>query len=158
MKEPKSLPADYDEKLMEAEFEEGYKIMCAINEPFHKKMDTIFKMKKITSYTFVEKTKLNRQYYSKFRAEGYIPRMDTFISMCMGLNLDLPTAESLLASMRLGFDKTDRRHCAYMFLLTHYQGLCIDDCNKILRKLGFDDEKHLLGTFNKEDREENKKK
>ena len=46
MKEPKSLPANYDEKLMEAEFEEGYKIMCAINEPFHKKMDTIFKMKK----------------------------------------------------------------------------------------------------------------
>ena len=54
--------------------------------------------------------------------------MSTFIAVCMGLNLDLPAAESLLASLSLGFEKTDRLDCAYMFLLTHYQGLCVEDC------------------------------
>lgn len=148
-----SLPDDYNEFKMKEQFEDSYEILCALNAPFDEKIEKIFKMRKVNAAIFTEKTHLHRQYYSKFRAKGYIPRMDTFISMCMGLNLDLAMAESLLASLRLGFDKTDRRHCAYIFLLTHYQGLCIEDCNKILRELGFSEEKHLLGTFTKEDRE-----
>lgn len=47
--------------------------------------------------------------------------------MLIGLNLDLFAAESLLSSLSLGFYKTDRLDYAYMYLLTHYQGLCIED-------------------------------
>lgn len=154
MEKLKYLPDNYNEQDMKEQFEESYYILCSINETFDVKMEKIFKLKKINAAIFVERTGLLRQYYSHFRAKKYIPRMDTFISMCMGLNLDLPTAESLLDSLRLGFEKTNRIHCAYMFLLTHYQGLCIDSCNEILCSLGINEEKYLLGTFTKEDREE----
>ena len=149
------LEENYNKEKMQEEFEESYKILCATNEPFHVKMEKIFKLKKINVAVFSERTELHRNYYTKFTKEGYIPRMSTFISMCMGLNLDLPAVESLLASLSLGFDKTSRLDCAYMFLLTHYQGLCINDCNRILRDLGIHEYKYLLGTFDKEDRNEN---
>lgn len=153
MEKIKSLPKDYNVASMKEEFEESYKILCAVNAPFYENMKKIFEIKEMNVNKFVERTHLHKRFYKDFTKEGYIPRMDTFISMCMGLNLDLATAESLLASMRLGFDKTDRRHCAYMFLLTRYQGLGIEDCNGILRDLGYNEEKYLLGTFTKEDRE-----
>ena len=130
MDKMKRLPEDYNEQEMQAQFEESYEILCKTNEPFHVKMEKIY----------------------EFKREGYIPRMSTFISMCMGFNLDLPAAESLLSSLSLGFEKTDRLDCAYMFLLTHYQGMCIEDCNKILRGLGITEEKYLLGSFAKDER------
>lgn len=146
MKHQKYLE-NYDTNIMTEQFEESYKILCEINEPFYIKMSKILDLKKINASIFTERTELHRNYYNKFKSPKYIPRMSTFISMCMGLNLDLPTAESLLASLSLGFEKTNRLDCAYMFLLTHYQGLCIDDCNRILKDLGFTDKKNLLGTF-----------
>lgn len=149
MIETKFLPEDYNEELMKKQFEDSYELLCETNEPFHIKMQKVFDKREINASKFVECTGLYRQYYSKFRSVGYVPNMNTFISVCMGLNLDLPTAESLLASLRHGFEKTNKLHCAYMFLLTHYQGLCIDDCNEILRSLGFVEEKYLLGSFEK---------
>lgn len=152
MDKMKRLPEDYNEQEMQAQFEESYEILCKTNEPFHVKMEKIYEFKKMTPYKFTESTELNRKFYNEFKREGYIPRMSTFISMCMGFNLDLPAAESLLSSLSLGFEKTDRLDCAYMFLLTHYQGMCIEDCNKILRGLGITEEKYLLGSFAKDER------
>lgn len=152
MEEEKYLPNDYDEERIKNDFEESYKILCETNQPFHIKMQRIFELKKINASIFADRTNLRRNYFSKFKKEGFIPKMSTFIAMCMGLNLDLPAAESLLASLSLGFEKTDRLDCAYMFLLTHYQGLCIEDCNTILRDLGINEPKYLLGTFGKDDR------
>lgn len=142
------LKDNYNEKAMEKKFTESYKIMCKLNEPFHEKMKKIYEYKSINNESeFMECTELGKGVYRKLVTKGYIPSMKTFMSMCMGLNLDLPTAESLLASLSLGFEKTDRLDCAYMFLLTHYQGLCIEDCNRILQKLGFKEAKELLGSF-----------
>lgn len=152
MEKEKYLPRDYDKKSMKDDFEESYKILCETNQPFHIKMQRIFELKKINASIFADRTCLSRNYYKNFKKEGYIPKMKTFISVCMGLNLDLPAAESLLASLSLGFEKTSRLDCAYMFLLTHYQGLCIEDCNTILRDLGINEPKYLLGTFGKDDR------
>lgn len=84
--------------------------------------------------------------------------MNALISVCMGLNLDLSTAESLLKPAKYGFDYTNKVHCAYMFLLIHYQGLCIDDCSQILHSLGITDEANLLGIFTSVDKEEKAKK
>lgn len=148
----KTLPKDYDEQKMKEQFEESYEILCKTNEPFHVKMAKIYEFKKMTPYKFTESTELSRKFYNEFKREGYIPRMSTFISMCMGFNLDLPAAESLLASLSLGFEKTDRLDCAYMFLLTHYQGMCIEDCNKILRGLGITEKRYLLGSFSNKKR------
>ena len=143
--------SNYTETSMKEQFEESYEILCKTNEPFHIKMKKIYEVKNLNADDFTECTGLHRNYYRKFIKKGYIPRMSTFISMCMGLNLDLPAAESLLASLSLGFEKTDRLDCAYMFLLTHYQGLCIEDCNTILNSLGVNEQKYLLGTFGKEE-------
>lgn len=154
----KYLPDNYDEEAVKEEFEESYDILCSINEPLHEKMRKIFERKGIDASGFVECTGLGRYYYYHFLEKGYIPKMDALIAVCMGLNLDFPTAESLLAPTKFGFDYTNRVHCAYMFLLTHYQGLCIDDCNRILRSLGITNEADLLGTFTSDDRKEKNKK
>lgn len=148
----KTLPEDYDSTSMKKEFEESYEILCATNEPFHVKMKKIYELKQIDSKVRFElKTGLHTKFYKEFIREGYIPRMNTFISMCMGFGLDLPAAESLLASLSLGFEKTNRLDCAYMFLLTHYQGMSIDDCNIVLKDLGFTEKKELLGSNYKEE-------
>lgn len=152
------LSEKYNKERMIARFEESYYILCKTNEPFHSKMEKIYEYKEMTSTKFVECTGLVRKYYGCFKKEGYIPAMKTFMSMCMGFNLDLAAAESLLASLSLGFDKTDKLHCAYMFLLTRYQGLCIEDCNTILRDLGFNQPSQLLGSFGKDERHYNLKK
>lgn len=148
------LPQNYDEISMKEDFEENYKILCAVNAPLHEKMHIIFDKKKIKVDKFVEYTGLGRYYYYHFLEEGYVPNMNALVAVCMGLNLDFPTAESLLASTKYSFDYTNRVHCAYMYLLTHYQGLCIEDCNKILCSLGITDKSNLLGTFTADDREE----
>jgi len=152
----KYLKEDFNEEEMKKAFDESYELLREVNEAFHVKMDTIYKRKNMNVNKFCNCTNLHRKFYKEFLKEGYIPRMNTFVSMCMGFSLDLPTAESLLASTRYSFDRRNRIHCAYMFLLTHYQGLCIEDCNKILNKLGIDEEKYLLGTFYRDDREERK--
>ncbi len=152
----KYLPDTYDEKAMKKEFEESYEILCSINKPLHEKMKKIFNKKNVDARQFVDCTGLGRYYYYHFMEEGYIPKMDALIAVSMGLNLDFPTVQSLLMSTKYSFDYTNRVHCAYMFLLTHYQGLCIEDCNKILRSLGITNEADLLGTFTSEDRKEKK--
>lgn len=153
----KYLKEDYDKKTMEEQFNESYEIMCKTNEPFHIKMNKIYEYKNMNKQKFVNRTGLHESFYSKFISKRYIPTMKTFMSMCMGFNLDLPAAESLLASLSLDFKKTNKLDCAYMFLLTHYQGLCIEDCNKILQDLGFNEAKELLGSFGIEENHYHKK-
>lgn len=152
----KYLPENFNMGNMKKAFDESYELLSEVNEAFHIKMEKIYKKKNMDVDMFCDCTNLHKKFYKEFLREGYIPRMDTFVSMCMGFGLDLATAESLLASTRFSFDRRNKIHCAYMFLLTRYQGLCIEDCNKILNELGIDEEKHLLGTFFKDDREERK--
>lgn len=154
---PSYLPEKFDMENMEKEFTENHKLLCEVDEAFHDKMKKIYKRKNMDEDKFCDCTNLHPKFYKAFLREGYIPRMDTFVSMCMGLSLDLATAESLLASTKYSFDRRNKIHYAYMFLLARFQGLCIEDCNKILNKLGIDEEKHLLGTFYKDEREERKK-
>lgn len=152
------LPDDFSEEIVKMQFEEGWNILRNINEPLHSKMKTIFKIKDINAKKFVECTGLPRHYFYDFQREGYVPEVTTLVSVCMGLNLDLPTAESLLAPTKFSFNYANKTHCAYIFLLTHYQGLCIEDCNKVLHILGIDKASDLLGTITADDRKEKNKK
>ena len=104
----KYLKDNYNEDVMKKKFNESYAIMCKLNEPFHEKMKKIYEHKSINKESeFMKRTELGKGVYRKFVTKGYIPSMKTFMSMCMGLNLDLPSAESLLASLSLGFEKTE---------------------------------------------------
>lgn len=151
------LPEKFNMENMKKAFNESYELLSKVNEAFHIKMEKIYKMKDMDVNKFCDCTNLHKKFYKEFLREGYIPRMDTFVSMCMGFGLDLATAESLLESTRFSFDRRNKIHCAYMFLLTRYQGLCIEDCNKILNELEINEEKYLLGTFYKDERQEMKK-
>lgn len=149
----KFLPDDFNEDDLKKDFEEEFDMLCSINEPLHEKMKKIYDAKKIDVKKFTERTELARHYYYDFCREGYIPNMFALVSVCMGLNLGLPVAESLLAPTKFGFNYTNKVHCAYIYLLTHYQGLCIEDCNKILMSLGIDKKADLLGSFSADERE-----
>ena len=147
MEKRKELSKDFNEDEMKKVFEEKYDMLCTINESFQEKIVKLFERNGINSSNFSRYTDLDRQFYYHFISKGYVPNMNTFVSMCMGLGLDLAMADSLLEALRHKFDRRNRVHCAYIFLLTNYQGLCIDDCNKILRGLGITDEKkELLGS------------
>lgn len=111
----KSLTEKHSMENMKKEFEESYELLSEVNEAFHIKMQKIYKKKNMDADKFCAYTDLHKKFYKEFLREGYIPRMDTFVSMCMGFGLDLATAESLLASTRFSFDKRNKIHCAYIF-------------------------------------------
>lgn len=143
------LGKDYDEEEIKAIFQKKYETMRKVNMPFHEAVKIHFEENGITSSNFSDRTDLDRQFYYNFISEDYVPNMNTFVTMCMGLGLDISEANALLEKIRYRFDYRNKVHCAYMFLLTNYQGLCVDDCNKILRALGITDErKELLGSKN----------
>lgn len=156
MYDGKYLPEDFNAEKMKEAFEDKYEMLCATNKPFHVKMEKIYKIRDIDSEEeFEERTELHKKFFREFIKPGYIPKMKTFVTVCMGLDIDFVTAESLLDSLSVKFDRTDRLHCAYMFLINNYQGLNIIDANKILKDLGFCEEKQLLGSFGKEERKNN---
>lgn len=152
MERQKVLSEKFSFEEMVQKFNDGYEDVKTANEKFHVKMKRIYERKNITKTQFANRTWLSEKFYNMFLSPTYMPSMSSFISMCMGLNLDLPTAESLLESLALRFNRTDKVDYAYMFLLTRYQGLNIEDCNKILIELGITDPDDLLGSFSIEDR------
>lgn len=152
MKKLKALDDNFSMQETIELFNESYEMLRLTNESFCQKMQKIYDKNNVTLTKFLDRTCLGRHFYDDFITPKYIPKMRSFISMCMGLNLDLPTAESLLESLSLRFDRTDKVDCAYMYLLTHHQGLNIEDCNKILKGLGIDKANDLLGTIPHDER------
>ena len=157
MSEIKYLPDDFDFDSMKSEYEENFAFLCASNEPFHIKMKRIYELTGVDKEDFEEHTGFYGNFFRYITKEDYTPSMSAFISMCMGLSLDYATAESLLSTVKVAFNKTDPLHCAYIYLLESHKGLNIEDCNKILKHLGFHEEKQLLGSFGLDERKKAKK-
>jgi hypothetical protein len=138
---------DWD--TLKKEFEEDYELEGKLDTPFYELMGEIFKDKGVTSgKEFSDRTGFDRTYYSLFRSKNYKPEMRTFITVCMALDIDIMKVMTLLDSIGAGFKKDNKIHYAYYYLALNYRGEDIENCNKILDKLGVQPE-YLLGRAKK---------
>ncbi len=102
-----------------------------------------------TYLSFEEKTGLSPNMFYRIKSqidEKDPPQRNTLFSLCVGYNLDLLTAQTLLRSLGLEFNHCNTRDYAYNFLLTRCRGKDVDECNEILKGLGLD-KKYFLGSF-----------
>lgn len=115
-------------------------------------------LKDETEGTFARKTGLSPNMFSRMR--NYIskdnpPKRTTLMSVCIGYEIDYPLAERLFDSLGVGFSYQNRRDYSYVYLLIHCRGKKIDECNELLKELGFE-EKDLLGSYARQPRQSRK--
>ncbi len=97
-------------------------------------------------YQFTEITGLSPSIYDRIKrcSDDYVPSLVTFMTLCMVYDLDLAMALLLRESFGYGFNRRNRVHRAYCFLLTNCRGKSISYCNKALEALKID-KKYYLG-------------
>lgn len=62
-------------------------------------------------------------------------KVPSYTAMAVGLELTLHETEEALSLSGLGYDNSDQTDCAYMYILSAFQGCSIDECNTVLKKL-----------------------
>jgi len=77
-------------------------------------------------------------------SDDYVPSLSTFMTLCMVYDLDLAMALMLRESFGYGFNRRNRIHRAYCYLLTSCRGKSISYCNQVLKTLKID-KKYFLG-------------
>lgn len=80
----------------------------------------------------------------KRRVENYVPSLPTFMTLCIVYDLDLTMALTLRESFGYGFNRRNRLHRAYIYLLVNCRGKSLSYCNKVLESLKIA-EKYYLG-------------
>lgn len=138
--------------INEEEFIEEFRKQFEYSKSTHKTFQEM--VEPIISHTnteiFCEKTELSPATFSRFKnphysktGDEYKPSIQALVAFCVGYNIDLPNAVAIRRSYGYTFNITDPVEYAYMYLITHYGGRPISECNELLRKLGFED-KYLL--------------
>lgn len=136
----------YEEwEKLEMEFKRDFENSTKYNKSFREQITEILEGE--TERSFSHKTELSENMLSRLRKqvdEKDPPQRSTLISVCVGYNLDLMMAQSLLYSLGLGFNRFNKRDYAYSFILTRCREKNIFECNEILKELGVE-KKYWLG-------------
>ena len=143
----KNRIAGYSKELEDIirEFRRDLENSKKINKSFREMIREILKDE--SDMSFMSRTDLSGNMLYRLRNqvdENDPPQRSTLISVCVGYDIDLMTALSLLDSLGLGFNRHNPRDYAYSFLLTRCRGKDVDECNEILKELGIS-EKYFLG-------------
>ena len=105
------------------------------HNPFSEIVFELMKKRKWNSSIFKDLTLLDVATYSRIiNQEDKKWKFETIVAVCVGLALNLRTAENLLASAGHTFGAS-KTHQAYKFLFTEFRGWPIDDCNAFLESL-----------------------
>lgn len=138
----------FDEwEKLEKEFCRDFANSTKYNKSFREMIREILEGE--TDMSFSYKTGLSPNMLSRLRNrvdKQDPPQRSTLLSVCIGYDLDLMMAQSLLYSLGLGFNRFSDRDYAYTFLLTRCRGKSIEECNEILEKLGVS-KKYWLGSY-----------
>lgn len=86
--------------------------------------------------TFVWKTNLGPNDYSRVKKPDYTFKMPALVAMGVGLGLDLQEMEEVLKLAGLYFKENDKEQQAYKYLFTGMYGKSIDECNEFLERVG----------------------
>ena len=137
-----------DEELWVEEFKKQFDFSRENHKTFAEMIKPI--IDSTNTVIFCAKTDLTPMTFSRFKCRvkpnsksTYLPKLNTFVAFCIGYDIDLTNAISLRRAYGRAFNITDPVHYAYMYLISHYGGKSISQCNELLRKLGIAD-KYLL--------------
>ena len=139
-------------QAIEKEFLRDYDNFSLYNKPFSELIGKVLDGE--TYMSFANKTHLSENMLYRLKKqvdEKDPPQRSTIISVCVGYNLDIMMAQSLLYSLGLGFNRFSKRDYAYSFLLTRCRGKSVDECNEILKNLGIES-KYWRGAYAKKKR------
>ena len=120
-------------------------LVCELMEK--KKVSYEGKMVQIKNKSqFSEVTGLGPSTYDRIKkcTDDYVPSLATFMTLCIVYDLDLTMALILRDSYGYGFNRRNRVHRAYCYLLTNCRGKSISYCNRVLKALRIE-EKYYLG-------------
>lgn len=117
-------------------FEEQYQLQSAIHEGTNQKIWKIMQLKKWNTSIFQDKTWLSPMDYSRIQKPNHIFQLPAYTAMAIGLGLSLHDTEEILRASGLAYNTGDIEHCAYVFVLSTFQGCSIEECNEVLMSLG----------------------
>lgn len=143
---PKSTGDSFHEleSLIE-KFNRDYKLFSEYNKSFSDLMNEVLKGESEKEFMIKTGLGIGMMYRLKNQiSKEDIPNRCTIISVCIGYDLDIMMAQTLLHSLGLDFNCYNKRDYAYAFILTECRGKNIEECNEILKALGVQ-EKDLLG-------------
>lgn len=137
-----------DEEEFIKNFKKQFEYARETNKTFKEMVEPI--ISHTNSTIFCEKTDLSPATFSRFKipvnektGKEYKPSVQALVAFCVGYEIDLPNAIAIRRSYGYTFNITDPVEYAYMYLITHYSGRPISECNALLKKLGIE-EKFLL--------------
>lgn len=128
----------YDEWIaMEKQFKKDYENSTTYNKSFRQLINEILEGENYLSFQC--KTGFSPNMF--YRLKNYIdekqpPKKATIMTICVGYDLDLMMAQSILHSLGVDFNRFNKADYAYTFLLTRCRGKNYSECNEILKKLG----------------------
>lgn len=119
-------------------FEDDYNIFSGITTDFQEQLRILMKKKNKTAEKVAEKVGISPKTLSQYRNGRYAPSMQTLMSICMVLELDIKQSTALLTSLGFCFLGTSKEHYAYLYLLDKYRKASLEKCNEVLTGLGVD--------------------
>ena len=131
------------------QFERDYNLSCKNNKTMSEIVNQIIRSTGYTLDELQEKSQIDRRTLyrlktgtikTKKRTMDYFPSMKTLVAFSIACNLDLLNAETLLNSLGLAFNRTNKVHYAYWYIIKDCRGKSISDCNKVLKSLGIADD------------------
>lgn len=120
------------------QFEADYNLFSGITTDFQEQLNRLIKAKKKTGEEVAAKVGISAKTLSHYRHGRYAPSMQTLMSICMVLGLDIKQSTALLTSLGFCFLGTSREHYAYLYLLDKYRGASLEKCNEVLTGLEID--------------------
>lgn len=95
---------------------------------------------------FMDVTGLGGSTYDRIKRNvtDYVPKLTTFLTLCMVYQLNMTMVRELRHSYGYDFNPKNKVHQAYIFLLVNCSGKSIPYCNRVLQALDID-KKDFLG-------------
>lgn len=146
--------AKNEKEALSKAIEALYREASVIQNPFGKTVEAIMIEKGLTKtwrgktiLDVPKATKLTGLNANVFRTNMHksecVVDIGTVISMCIGFKLSPILTDRLLQSAGLAFRLDNPEHLAYLFLLEYCMDYSVEQCNKILEKLGISKTKRL---------------
>lgn len=125
------------------DFEYRYNLFSGMTTNFKEQLELVMEVNGVTVEKLAEMIGASTRTVSRYSEGHNAPSMQMFVAICIALRLDTKQSTSLLATLGRCFQGTRKEDYAYMYLIEHYSGKSIDECNKFLADLGID-KKHRL--------------
>ncbi len=117
-------------------FEDNFGIDGKLEKNFSEKFNILREEKEIEVDEFMEETGLSDEIFDNYCKGKSDPSLRSITAFCHAFEFDRNAFDSLLKAGGFTVNYRKKRDCAYAFIITDCADLSIEDCNKILKKIG----------------------